>query len=228
MSYKELLKPEVARNVVRERVAVLRRIYIGAVALLSEAEPWEDQTAAFEILRWLEFAMACNNLNPPELPPRFQLVLAGRDLGRPGNLLLRAALGYAHFLGWPVFPCRPGSEEPLEPSGLTGASTDPKQIEAWWQQWPDANIGVPTGAPSKMVALAVDCRQGGLRSLTQLERDWGPIPAEIMSVFSFSSDRLFLLLYSDDLYLQSGNLRSYPGLSLRANGDYVLVPPSRF
>ena len=59
-----------------------------------------------------------------------------------GNLL-NAALAYAK-LGYPVFPCAPKTKKPLTEHGFLNASTDPKRIEQWWSENPQANIGIPT------------------------------------------------------------------------------------
>lgn len=39
-------------------------------------------------------------------------------------------------------------KHPRIPNGVAGASKDPKQIANWWSIWPDANVGVATGAAS--------------------------------------------------------------------------------
>ncbi|MBI5886143.1 MAG: bifunctional DNA primase/polymerase [Deltaproteobacteria bacterium] len=57
--------------------------------------------------------------------------------------LLDAALRYAE-LGYPVFPCVPCGKVPITPHGFKDASTDAAQIEAWWTEHPDANIGIST------------------------------------------------------------------------------------
>lgn len=77
------------------------------------------------------------------------------------------ALSYAEQ-GFPVFPCQPGSKKPLTPHGFKEATTDPKQIQQWWTQWLDANIGIPTGSRSGLIALDEDPRNGGDESLTAL------------------------------------------------------------
>lgn len=56
-----------------------------------------------------------------------------------------AALYYSQGLGWPVFPLRPGGKTPLTRNGFKDATTDRSQIEKWWSDHPDANIGLPTG-----------------------------------------------------------------------------------
>jgi len=57
------------------------------------------------------------------------------------NSLLAAALDDARR-GIPVFPCHPADKRPLTRNGFKDATTDEQQIRAWWQQWPDALIGM--------------------------------------------------------------------------------------
>lgn len=52
---------------------------------------------------------------------------------------------YATRLRFPVFPLRARGKSPLTAHGFKDASCDPAVIRRWWQQWPDANIGTPTG-----------------------------------------------------------------------------------
>ena len=55
--------------------------------------------------------------------------------------------------GTPVFPCRASDDlasgketkTPLVTGGFKAATTDEAQIRSWWNKWPDAAIGVPTG-----------------------------------------------------------------------------------
>jgi hypothetical protein len=59
--------------------------------------------------------------------------------------LRAAALYYVTTLKWPVFPLKERGKTPLTPNGFQDASLDPAQIAEWWQRWPNANIGIPTG-----------------------------------------------------------------------------------
>jgi hypothetical protein len=52
-----------------------------------------------------------------------------------------------------VFPCRQ-DKKPYIKNNLENASTDADIIRAWWQQYPDALVGVPAGA--KFVVLDLD------------------------------------------------------------------------
>lgn len=86
---------------------------------------------------------------------------------------LRAALAYARR-GVPVFPCKPGGKKPLTKRGFHEATSDPRKITAWWNRWPDANIGVPTGPESGILALDVEAH--GFTSLDLLEEEHGQLP----------------------------------------------------
>lgn len=63
--------------------------------------------------------------------------------------------------GVPVFPCRHRGKEPRTEHGFHDASTEPRQVAAWWRRWPTANIGVPTGAVSGFEVVDVDVHPGG-------------------------------------------------------------------
>jgi Bifunctional DNA primase/polymerase, N-terminal len=56
--------------------------------------------------------------------------------------------------GLPVFPCHCVDKRPLTQNGFKDASTDPELIRRWWQLWPRAYIGVPTG--NKFVVVDLD------------------------------------------------------------------------
>src|SRR6266545_3856914 len=52
--------------------------------------------------------------------------------------------------------CAQPSEHPLTGDGLAEATTDSAQVRAWWQRYPEANVGLATG-----VAFDVLDRAGG-------------------------------------------------------------------
>jgi putative DNA primase/helicase len=55
--------------------------------------------------------------------------------------------------GLPVFPCKV-DKKPYTANGFKNASIDPDVIVRWWQTWPDALVGVPTGI--RFVVLDLD------------------------------------------------------------------------
>ncbi len=99
---------------------------------------------------------------------------------------LIAALDYARR-GWPVIPlhtltadgcschheCSSVGKHPRTKHGLKDATTDKESIRSWWDEWPDANVGIVAGAESGLVVLDVDPRHGGDESLRRLERVLG-------------------------------------------------------
>lgn len=72
------------------------------------------------------------------------------------NTLLTAALSYVER-GWLTFPLKPGSKRPLPQSnGFLDATLDPAKIERWWQERPNANIGIATGRESGIYVIDPD------------------------------------------------------------------------
>ena len=65
------------------------------------------------------------------------------------------ALEYANR-GIRIFPLRPRDKRPLTTHGFKEATADEAQILEWWDKWPDANIGLVTGAISGCWVLDLD------------------------------------------------------------------------
>src|SRR5580658_160964 len=95
------------------------------------------------------------------------------------NKNLELALAYARK-GWHVFPvhsirngvcscgdseCERPGKHPRTKHGLNDASKDEKQVSQWWQETPDANIGIRTGEISGISVLDIDPRHGGIESI---------------------------------------------------------------
>ena len=140
-------------------------------------------------------------------------------------MLLRAALAYAHR-STPVFPCEPGGKAPLTYSGFWDATTDARRIKAWWDRWPYANVGVPTGERSGLLVLDVDSREGGPESLTALERINGLLPKTSKARTGGGGVHVFFRYPAGEAVRNSAG-RLGPGLDVRGEGGYVVVPPSR-
>jgi hypothetical protein len=68
---------------------------------------------------------------------------------------LQAALSLAEEYGLPVFPCKP-NKQPYTLHGFKDASGNIEQLAEWWEQWPGALVGVPTGSASKLLVIDVD------------------------------------------------------------------------
>lgn len=59
-----------------------------------------------------------------------------------------------------MFPLKARDKAPATKHGFKDATTDSKQIAAWWEGWPEQNIGVATGEVSGIWVLDVDDEDG--------------------------------------------------------------------
>lgn len=132
--------------------------------------------------------------------------------------LLEYALQYAGR-GWHVFPCKPRDKTPLTRTGFKSATTDPKQIHRWWSKWPDANIGIATGEKSGLLVVDIDSAQG----IGALREIVGCALASTPVVETGRGWHLYFAMPAERLRCSSDKAR---GLDIRANGGYVLAPPS--
>lgn len=155
------------------------------------------------------------------------------------NHLESAAQTYAHR-GWPVIPlyylsegqcscsrpnCPSPGKHPLTAHGITDATTDKNTIAQWWDQWPDANIGIATGRASGLVVLDIDPDKGGEESLGRLEQQLGPLPPTLRQWTGGGGFHLFFGHPSDQVVRNSAGMLG-PGLDVRGEGGYCVVPPS--
>ena len=74
--------------------------------------------------------------------------------------------------------CPHPGKHPRTLHGVKDATTDRKQIKAWWEKWPKANVGIATGAPSGIFVLDVDGATGKA-SLKELEAEHGRLPRTV-------------------------------------------------
>jgi len=158
------------------------------------------------------------------------------------NPYLNAALTYARA-GIPVFRCTfpinyatgrgcscrrreqcdsPG-KHPLEKGGFHNATTDLAVIEGFWAR-SICNIGIATGAVSGFVALDVDPRHGGDETLAQLEAKYGELPATWRFLTGGGGEHILFGHPCGYIKSQSGALG--PGLDIKADGGYIIAPPS--
>ncbi|MBP7937497.1 MAG: DUF3987 domain-containing protein, partial [Phycisphaerae bacterium] len=158
-------------------------------------------------------------------------------MSAPPNEPLTAAMGYAAH-GWPVIPlhtahagkcscgkpdCSSPGKHPRTPNGLKDASTDPETLASWWQCWPDANVAVLTGNPAGIVAIDIDPRHGGDKSLAELIRQHGKLPQTVEALTGGGGRHLIFARPGDKLGNRA-NIR--PGIDVRGDGGYIVAAPS--
>jgi hypothetical protein len=122
--------------------------------------------------------------------------------------------------GVPVFPCYQ-DKRPATPNGFKDATTDPTVLRAMFNR-PGLLIGMPTGNASGVSVLDVDVHRGGDLSLLVLERMYGRTP-DTLRVRTRSGG---VHLHFKASGVKNSNDVLGPGLDVRGEGGYVLVPPS--
>ena len=160
---------------------------------------------------------------------------------------LDAALAYAD-LGWHVFPChtpRPAGgcscrkrdcgsigKHPRTLKGFKDATTDLATIRAWWEMWPDANVGIACGA-SGLVVLDIDPRHGGDESLRDLitQHDDHSILNTVTAETGGGGTHLLYHCPPDTFIADVVSSEKFrgplgPGIDVRAAGGYIVAPPS--
>lgn len=137
-----------------------------------------------------------------------------------------AAIEYAKK-GFAVFPLKYRDKVPLTRNGCKDATTDAAQIKAWWQQHPNANIGLATGSVSQnvfVIDLDIDEDRGidGYHSLEDWQREHGDFPETWTAITGRGGYHLY--------YRGNGKIKNRAGIidgvDIRGNGGYVVAPPS--
>lgn len=153
--------------------------------------------------------------------------------------LSAAARSYARR-GWHVFPlhspdsergctcsagpeCKSPGKHPRTRKGLKDATTDERQIKAWWQRWPNANVGLAMGKASGLVAVDVDHRAGGGAGLTKLFEDHGSFPETLEA--ETGGGHHFFFAHPGVSFKNSSSVLG-EGLDVKTDGGYVVAAPS--
>jgi bifunctional DNA primase/polymerase-like protein/primase-like protein len=137
------------------------------------------------------------------------------------NSLHTAALELAER-GLAVFPCQPRGKAPACDTGLHAATTDPERINRWWHRFPDLNIGIATGAVSRVFVLDVDGADGEA-SLRKSESEHGILPPTV-EVITGKGRHCYFQSGKHKIGNSAGQLGA--GLDIRGDGGYVIAPPS--
>lgn len=145
--------------------------------------------------------------------------------------LAEAALAYAET-GWPVFPLH--GKVPykyllpeIRSHGHKDATTNQEQIAAFWSYHPGANIGLPTGEASGVMVFDMDVPEG-YYNLKTLQARYGELPPTRTSRTVNGGLHYFYQYPTDgNEYRGLVGLEQLIGIDIRAQGNYVVLPPSR-
>ena len=141
------------------------------------------------------------------------------------NGTLDAALALAQA-GYPVFPVVAGGKRPATRHGAKDATTDSRQIAAWFRRG-GRNLAVRCGGTARLVIVDLDPRHGG--TVAALEGRLGiRLPAtRTVATPSGGCHLWYRWPEGGDLPRNSAGVVG-PGIDIRSGGGYALVPPSVF
>src|SRR5262245_23404824 len=144
--------------------------------------------------------------------------------------------------GWPVFPCHPGTKQPLGKSGTEGegglklATTDEEQIRAWWSHWPRAMIGLPTGRAIRAFVVDIDAGEdkntGEIFEAAALQLNLEKAIGTKLPPTRFANTprggvHLYFRMPVEEIVGNRANLLGKGSrIDIRGEGGYVIAPPS--
>lgn len=135
------------------------------------------------------------------------------------------ALQYAR-MGFAVFPIKPRDKTPLTRHGFKDATTDNTVISSWWDKYPNANIAVATGSRSGgLVVIDLDVKHPPINGISNCD-EWqmrnGFFPRTLICETGSGGRHLY--------FKTTANFKSkngiLPGIDIKSEGGYVVVPPS--
>lgn len=134
--------------------------------------------------------------------------------------LLDAALRYAD-LGYPVFPLVPGHKTPMTEHGFKEATVDPTQIEVWWSQQPQANIGIHMEG---LLAVDIDGKDNPWPGSPERQLDLSHCPVSLTP--SGGTHHVFRQPAGKSWSNTASRLALM--VDTRGRGGYIVAPPSVF
>lgn len=136
--------------------------------------------------------------------------------------MLTAALEYIaeHH---PVFPVTI-QKTPYTEHGLKDATLLQIRVKEFWTRWPDAGIGMRTDG---LIVLDFDPAKGGYESMAQMREKYGPFPTT--RVHQTGGGGLHMIFTNPDgkEHRNAVSFAGYQGVDIRANGGYIVCPPSK-
>lgn len=130
--------------------------------------------------------------------------------------MLNEALKYLS-MGWSIIPLRPKSKEPLiKWIEFQNRRASESEVKDWFTKHIDANLGVVTGLVSNLAVVDLDGPEG----LTS-GRNLG-LKSSVVSLTGAGRQ----LWFKNQMGLQNSVKVIAPGIDIRAEGGYVVAPPS--
>lgn len=132
------------------------------------------------------------------------------------------AIEYANF-GWSVLPVKPEEKRPVMTNWRQYTKTRPqtKMVENWFTKLSGVGIGVVTGRVSGIVVLDVESY-----CPTPIEELLRKYPTQMVSRSGSGGYHLFYS-YPMNVPRIANRVRIFEGADLRADGGFIVLPPTR-
>ena len=121
--------------------------------------------------------------------------------------------------------CKSPGKHPRQLKGVHAATRQIDDLYRMFRPGQPLNIGIATGAVSKLVVLDVDPRHGGTESLRALEASHGALPKTVLVLTGGNGYHYYLRAPGIPIRNSAGLLG--PGLDMRGEAGYVVAPPSK-
>ncbi len=123
--------------------------------------------------------------------------------------------------------CERAGKHPTTRHGVNDATTDGEQIDRWWTEQPDANIGIAAGQSLSILVLDIDPRNGGTETLQRLEKELGPLPPTVTSNTGGGGEHRIFKYPNFSVRKDSAGKLLGPGVDVLSDGCIMIAPPSR-
>jgi hypothetical protein len=147
---------------------------------------------------------------------------------------LEVAVAYATH-GWAVFPVPPGTKRSYKSAEHSdgrawGMTRNAAEIRADFTRWPDAGIGIPTGAVNGIIVVETDTVAGhgidGSNSLAQLETKHGALPDTLQAISPSGSVHRYFKHPGAGIKIISSASELGAAIDVRGDGGMVIAPPT--
>lgn len=154
---------------------------------------------------------------------REDTAISSQDINKilKNSNFLDAAMFYAQN-NIKTFPVKRQDKKPLCANGFKSATTDKVVLQEWNKKFSDCNIGIPTGHINNIFVVDVDGEQG-IESLNRLELIYGKLDAP--TVITGKGKHLYFKM-PENVELKCSTSKIANHIDIRANGGYVVAPPS--
>lgn len=131
--------------------------------------------------------------------------------------------------GIPIFPVAQKGKVPIPSNGFKSATTNKDQVIEWFEKHIECNWAIPTGERLKggagILALDIDLKSGGFETWKSFRSEF-PEPIVTIIVETGGGGQHLWFIQLDGCDVPCGTNVLGPGIDVRANGGYILVPPS--